>query len=81
MRGRITSWSRSYGFVTPDQSSHVDVFLHENDLPDAIRIGNARVGLRVEFDVITVAGKSKPKATNVFVLKEGAAGNLDPLRG
>jgi cold shock CspA family protein len=77
MRGKITHWGERahYGFVTPDQPSHVDVFLHENDLPDAIRAGNARLGLEVEFDVVMIEGKAKPKAQNVCIILNGRCGS------
>ena len=70
MRGRIANWidAKGFGFVTPDQPSHPDVFLRENELPAHVRKQSARVGLIIEFDPVD-AGKSKMAAKHVTVLE------------
>jgi cold shock CspA family protein len=69
MRGTVSKWrvGREFGFVTPDQPGHDDVFLHANELPAHVRAESARVGLIVEFDPADV-GKPRLSAKNVSVL-------------
>jgi cold shock CspA family protein len=71
MRGKISKWIdvKSFGFVTPDQRGHDDVFIHENELPAHVRAENDRVGLIVEFDPVD-AGKPRLSAKNVRILED-----------
>ena len=77
MRGQITHWSERahYGFCTDEAGT--EYLLRVEDLPISHRAldVNARRGLIVEFDAVTVEGTTKPKAVNVYIILNGRCGS------
>ena len=67
LKGRITEWRGTYGFIKPQQSSGPQrVFVHRTDVQHPIP--RLRPGTTLEFDICEDPQHPNPKAVNVVAL-------------